>query len=384
MSLFGAILKQGAKYADNLFDDALVQAKAKPLSDADFANADWRDFFPADDPRFADGIPGFDPSLFEVRDRLPRPEHLPDRLSDFSPEQAEEYAKWKKANNTIEKQNRAIQSRSPEENARIAGKKKRVALSNMAETPEQYERINPPPFPGVDPATLTGRDKRLHKNWMAARSRAGAADPKRFPDDFDKEEWVKENPHPVEGYGERPISSFSDEETRAHWAWKKRMQHDAEKLKDDYEEIVKRRSDTARETVRRKKDDPHFRAVRTANAQARRAGVKQATTAGSDKDKIREIHYIANLISEITGEPHHVDHVVPIAGQMPRTKSGMGERSVSGLHHQNNLSIVPRRDNLLKGPYFHPGQTVRGGGLKNARALLKRTKEKYGLLDMPE
>lgn len=69
----------------------------------------------------------------------------------------------------------------------------------------------------------------------------------------------------------------------------------------------------------------------------RRIKLALATPEWRDKEAIREIYSLRDNKSLETGEPHHVDHIIPIQGEM-----------VCGLHVHQNLQVIPARDNLLK------------------------------------
>lgn len=57
----------------------------------------------------------------------------------------------------------------------------------------------------------------------------------------------------------------------------------------------------------------------------------------ADLDKIRDVYAWAKLATAVTGVEHHVDHIVPLQG-----------KSVSGLHVENNLQVLPWWENLEK------------------------------------
>lgn len=57
----------------------------------------------------------------------------------------------------------------------------------------------------------------------------------------------------------------------------------------------------------------------------------------ANKDKIAAIYEMAKKMTKNTGIQYHVDHIVPIAG-----------KTVTGLHHEGNLRIIPASENLRK------------------------------------
>lgn len=72
-------------------------------------------------------------------------------------------------------------------------------------------------------------------------------------------------------------------------------------------------------------------------AAKRRATKNRATPSWANIEKIKQIYVDCQLISEMTGVKHHVDHVVPLKGKM-----------VSGLHVEYNLEILPANLNMAK------------------------------------
>lgn len=72
-------------------------------------------------------------------------------------------------------------------------------------------------------------------------------------------------------------------------------------------------------------------------AAKRRATKNRATPSWANTEKIKQIYIDCKLISEMTGITHQVDHIVPLKGQ-----------SVSGLHVEGNLCIIPANLNLAK------------------------------------
>ena len=69
----------------------------------------------------------------------------------------------------------------------------------------------------------------------------------------------------------------------------------------------------------------------------RQAAKKQRLPPWADKAKITAFYTEAHRLSETTGVPHEVDHIIPLQGEL-----------VSGLHVHTNLQILPRSVNRAK------------------------------------
>lgn len=73
----------------------------------------------------------------------------------------------------------------------------------------------------------------------------------------------------------------------------------------------------------------------------RRAAIGQATPTWSNIKDIVDVYKRSVKITELTGIPHHVDHIIPLNGEY-----------VCGLHVAWNLQILTASDNLTKGNRF--------------------------------
>lgn len=85
--------------------------------------------------------------------------------------------------------------------------------------------------------------------------------------------------------------------------------------------------------------DPDKAHIRNARAAKRRAKKRNQTPDDADFEKIKLIYEECKRISEETGIPHEVDHIIPI--------------SKGGLHHQDNLQIISMKENRMKGAKLH-------------------------------
>lgn len=70
----------------------------------------------------------------------------------------------------------------------------------------------------------------------------------------------------------------------------------------------------------------------------RRAAKLNATPEWADQDAIARKYETARIAQELSGEPCHVDHIVPLQSE-----------EVCGLHVAENLRVVHASDNLSKG-----------------------------------
>ncbi len=84
----------------------------------------------------------------------------------------------------------------------------------------------------------------------------------------------------------------------------------------------------------RHQENPHQ--ARQYNAK-RKAALLQATPQWADAEKVKEFYFAADFLGMVTGEWHHVDHVVPLNNEI-----------VCGLHTDQNLQVLPASDNLRK------------------------------------
>jgi len=77
---------------------------------------------------------------------------------------------------------------------------------------------------------------------------------------------------------------------------------------------------------------------------ARRARKLQATPLWADRSKMKLFYGEAARLTEETGIPHHVDHIIPLKNKY-----------VCGLHCEANLQVIPGPENLAKSNHIWPG-----------------------------
>ena len=76
---------------------------------------------------------------------------------------------------------------------------------------------------------------------------------------------------------------------------------------------------------------------RNAQKAERRASKLQQTPSWANLKLISKFYKLAKELTDKTGIEHHVDHIIPLQGL-----------TVSGLHIESNLQVIPAKDNLRK------------------------------------
>lgn len=88
------------------------------------------------------------------------------------------------------------------------------------------------------------------------------------------------------------------------------------------------------------------RLPRRRSAGAKRSAHKRnATPPWANEVSLNRVYELANAVTKITGNPHHVEHWIPLAGDR-------AEVPVSGLHTVENLRICPAELNAMKSNSF--------------------------------
>ena len=82
---------------------------------------------------------------------------------------------------------------------------------------------------------------------------------------------------------------------------------------------------------------PHGKAVSAANCAKRRAWKRKQSPKlnSTERQQVIAIYKRCQELTESTGIPHHVDHIIPLSKQ--------------GDHHPNNLQILTATENMKKG-----------------------------------
>lgn len=260
-----------------------------------------------------------------------RPEGLPKFKRDMTPEQVKEYDAWK---SEYQKAHYKLQHQKKGE----AKNAKKRAETQARKDAEKAARIK---SGQLLPQDMSPDQLREYNAEMMRRHRAKRSEEKVLAD---------REKNRVSAAKRRDAIN-ADPERRAEYLANKSEDSKAWRVNNP---------EAAKEKSRRQYEkDPakaHERWVRRSHAQQER------TPEWRDQEKINEIYRARSLIQEITGIPHHVDHIIPLRGS-----------EVSGLHHQDNLMIVPGTENLSKGRTFTPGTPPpKTGGVRQARRLLKQ------------
>lgn len=123
---------------------------------------------------------------------------------------------------------------------------------------------------------------------------------------------------------EKGLKKLLDDQLMAPYRTKEKQQKNREKRRETIRENNKRYSQTEKGKI-----------SSCVSASNRRARVRNQIPDTADFEKIRQIYAECRKISDETGIPHEVDHIIPIAK--------------GGFHHQDNLQIITQEQNRRKG-----------------------------------
>ena len=103
---------------------------------------------------------------------------------------------------------------------------------------------------------------------------------------------------------------------------------------------------TAFEDMAKEKEAERIREYRkrcsyVVNAYQRERAVNKLPWGSKHRKEIQGVYKEAKRLTEETGVPHEVDHIVPLRG-----------KDVSGLHVPWNLRVLTKRENRAKRNYF--------------------------------
>ena len=106
-------------------------------------------------------------------------------------------------------------------------------------------------------------------------------------------------------------------------------------------EWAKANPERRRKIVKRSLAKPENKARVLAATRKRQMAKLQRTPPCADMSAINEFYVEAKRLEELTGIKFHVDHIVPLQGEL-----------VSGLHVAANLQLLPAHENLSKSNSF--------------------------------
>jgi len=89
------------------------------------------------------------------------------------------------------------------------------------------------------------------------------------------------------------------------------------------------------------KTNPDKANAKTARRRASRISATPAWLNSEQHKEMQDFYWLAKDLQSVTGEPYHVDHIVPLQGE-----------NVCGLHVPWNLQVLPQDINLSKGNSF--------------------------------
>jgi hypothetical protein len=207
---------------------------------------------------------------------------------------------------------------------------------------------NPRPHPDVKMKDHTPEQRSEYKKWEYEKSKAKAGPAPGREISEAEALWVENNPRPDGDPRTHPeVKTWMNKRSMVRNGQldpsksKPKLDPSKSKTERKYQSAEERRERRRRYASEYRKEN---RGYATAQNAKYRAAKLQRTPEYSENDAINEIYNQASLLSNATGTPYQVDHVIPLQGE-----------NVSGLHVPGNLMIVPDKLNTSKSNAFTPG-----------------------------
>ena len=117
-----------------------------------------------------------------------------------------------------------------------------------------------------------------------------------------------------------------------------------DKIKERKRKWTDRNRDQSRAYhAKRQREDAVYRANHASRTRRRQAAKLQRTPSWANDQLISAYYKEAKRLEELTGIQFHVDHIIPLRGEL-----------VSGLHVETNLQLLPAHENQGKSNRFDP------------------------------
>lgn len=130
-----------------------------------------------------------------------------------------------------------------------------------------------------------------------------------------------------------------DRINNTHKEWSDRNRESERKRLLEYSRLNK--ESYAHRNAQWRKDNPDLNCAKSAAYRARKLNQCPKWLSDSDVSRLKSIYKLCKNITKKTGILHHVDHIVPLKGEM-----------VCGLHVPWNLQVIPASQNLSKSNSF--------------------------------